>query len=331
MALIGLNPVPQKKDTLDKINSALGIAANVLKIPLAIEEVTNLGMKTKLANAQLEGIEAGRDAKAGILTGGQFDQDYLASTPPDLPSASGTPPDLPSGSAEPRRGEGSPLLAERDVMIRGADGKLEKRRGIDRKSFRDFNLAIKEHRKEVEGFSRQYVKTRNVADTIFEMGKHIDDAEKGLTGFDDFQLIKAFNQFNDTARVTEGEVNEVKKGIPGLEKLMLNIRNLTEKDAPKLTRTARLNLIEATRRLWISAQRNHKIDLEPVLNSAKALKLPLNEIMPPDIGSMGGGGGKAGKATAGNKEPKDDYDTRKKEDLLKEVQKRGLKIPGDNK
>lgn len=127
-------------------------------------------------------------------------------------------------------------------------------------------------RSKIGEIAKEYGRVEGVARTVESILKK---GPKNLTGADDFQLLKAFNQFNDTAAVREGETAFVQQlqGLLGRgESLIANW-----KEGDKLSPELRQEIAETTKTL-IQVNRGMEVDrLSPYREAIKNQNLEEKE------------------------------------------------------
>jgi hypothetical protein len=133
-------------------------------------------------------------------------------------------------------------------------------------------------REQVNTIGKEYGRIEQVGRSIERLtgsGKSVNT----MTGADDAQLIKAFNQFNDTAAVREGEV----KFIQGLQGVFDQVSTFAAgmQKGDKLPPTLRSQILDTSRKLLDESRRMEVDRISPFREQAKQSSVDFNTILSP--------------------------------------------------
>jgi hypothetical protein len=140
------------------------------------------------------------------------------------------------------------------------------------------NELIAKRRGEAQEIANKFNRVTQVGSTIFrlttEKGKDgkVRQRFNDLTGAEDFQLLKAFNQYNDTAAVREGETNFVQSLQGIIDTVKTKVNNWKEGD--KLSPTLRREIYNASVKLNAENERMERDMLGPVHQDVEETKTP---------------------------------------------------------
>jgi len=249
MAINPVQPVQrQKKDPMDRILQGLQIANEVFKIPVAYETWREKRAETGAIDSINEG---------NPNTYAQVKHDLV-----QVPARSVMLPDQPQSQG--------PLPAKDDV--------LPKSEWRTRDSLKKENDQIRDRKKDIAEISKQYDAANRAMKTLDEI---YSDALRGNPAAQ-LQFVKAFNQFNDTPRFTEGE----QAAFDAMQPVMDIVNRLWAKATeagrtPSIPRWLVRDIYEASVSLSKAQNDAYRERLTPDYEGARRMGQPEKEIFSP--------------------------------------------------
>lgn len=270
MSLLPINTrqsVPHK-DTMDQILQGLQIANEVFKIPVAYEQFRSGRADADVKGAEADSIENLKNNKVDPYA---IIKNKLMPVPQSASSL--LPPPAPGQTIPPE-------TQQKPSLIPGAfdasDDGGKPKQYISQEAYQKYNDVIKERANQADEVAKRYDAPNTAIDSIQRL------KEKALAGNGpaQFQLMKAFNQFNDTPRFTEGEAAVLKstQGLLGsVAQTLQNWKNGTVLSNPVIQK-----IIDATEDIKGAYYEGQKNALSPAYQDAKAMNLPLERILRPN-------------------------------------------------
>jgi hypothetical protein len=307
MALIGINAVGHKPADKEEVSvwdkvlkglqlaqSGFGIAVDFSKLKTLSAERTKIerqgqGIYTTGEVAELKGALVPRSAPPVQSESPAFRAPQASGLTPQKFSPGGalkgdglvTPTPFSKDAApSPAKFEG---LTPRKLKIQNGENQVQEFDFYPQEEVNKRNDTVSSFWERAEKVSRHYDNDNRAAAGIFQLAKKGFNKTTGqfdlLSGTDDYQLLKAFNQFNDTPRVTEGEMAVVStaQGLFDQAKAALEGWKKGDKLGPEL----RAKMIATSKELYQASLGAQKEVLLPIFEGATRQQLPLKEVFRP--------------------------------------------------
>jgi len=270
-----------RKDTMDKVLQGLQIANEVFKVPVAYQDFRQKG-----ANADIAGMEADslENLQGGVVDPYARIKHGLVEIPGAAAPTAMLPPSGGAGLAPPSAGAPSAMLPAPTALPRGAFSGSATKGGAPtmfatKDALKELDENIGKRRNDVTAINKDYAKAETAISSISEL------YEKARSGNPAAQLqfTKAFNQFNDTPRFTEGEAKAFDLMASFKEKgeLILNKFDQTKGATPLIPGPLIDQMFSAAQNLSKAQRGAQKDALTSTFQDVKAKNFPKDQIFSP--------------------------------------------------